>query len=206
MSILAGKASFSRFITLGANREKIKNVLSQKLKENRITPIGDNEAREESYGWCNPFNESIDFPDCFEFMSGNYLCLGVRVDTKVVPAKLLKIKLNESIKESCTRLNMPKLPKAQAEQLKEQIKLRILETIPPAITVTKAVFDIESNRLYVETFSQKIIDKFEELFVRSFGIPMIPLVPGTLKATKANYDKLVETCPWHMYNINSEAN
>jgi len=142
---------------------------SEKLSARGFTSI-ENSAEESSEGWTlvdHPDDAAFEAPS--DFWRDNYLVFSLRRDQRKVPAALLK---SHAGREEGAFLaqhpNLRRAPKKKREEIKEQVQLRLLTKSLPIPSSVDVVWDQRSGVLTLFSLGTKVLDRFEEIFRKTF--------------------------------------
>ncbi|MDO9068860.1 MAG: recombination-associated protein RdgC [Deltaproteobacteria bacterium] len=170
MGVYANTVSITQFVVTGDLPKNDQfQWFSQKLSKRGFQSI-ENSTEELSEGWTQ-----IDAPDAatFEapsdFWRDNYLTFSLRSDQRKIPAAVLK---SHSMREEVAFLvqhpNLRRAPKKKREEIKEQVQLRLLTRCLPVPSSVDVVWDQKSGILTLFSLSGKVIERFEDIFRKSF--------------------------------------
>jgi hypothetical protein len=170
MGVYANTVSITQFAVTG---EPPKNDqfqwFSQKLSGRAFQSI-ENSAEELSEGWTqidNPDDASFGSPS--DFWRDHYLIFSLRRDQRKIPAALLK---SHSGREESAFLaqhpNLRRTPKRRREEIKEQVQSRLLTKCLPIPSSVDVVWDQGSGVLTLYTLGSKVIERFEDIFRKTF--------------------------------------
>ncbi|QOX80794.1 recombination-associated protein RdgC (plasmid) [Trichlorobacter lovleyi] len=180
MGIYSNSVSMMQFNVVGdVPRIQMFDWLSSSLTGRAFRPIDDN-AEESSIGWVrtDAFDNAIfDVPGAF--MRDNFVFFSYRHDQRKISGAVAKARVRKAEKEFLDKHpDLKRPPKREREEIKERVKLGLLaKTIPTPSTVDIA-WDTKTGVLTLFTSSQKVAEKFEELFVKSFeGLRLILIHP-----------------------------
>jgi hypothetical protein len=130
----------------------------------------ENSAEESSEGWTqvdHPDNAAFESPS--DFWRDNYLVFSLRRDQRKVPAALLK---SHTGREEGAFLaqnpNLRRAPKKKREEIKEQVQLRLLTKSLPVPSSVDVVWDQRNGVLTLFSLGTKVLERFEELFRKTF--------------------------------------
>jgi hypothetical protein len=141
---------------------------------------------ERSFGWTS-FEDMLDtLWHLHPVEKGVYLAFSLRLDTRRVPPAVLKkhVALALRQEEAAMRdLGKKFISRERRKELKEQVLLRLRRHFLPVPAQFEVVWNTASSILYFTSIQQKMRDLFEELFVRTFDLHIIPLTPYELAAT-----------------------
>lgn len=111
------------------------------------------------------------------YVRGNYVALGLRVDTVRVPPRILEMHVKQEMKKRLAETGRQRLSSSQRRELKEYVKESLKKSTLPSIQVFDLVWDTSQGLAYFASLSIKARERVEDLFKRSFGLTFIPLVP-----------------------------
>lgn len=208
MGVYANTVSITQF-TISGDLPKDDQIqwFSRKLAGKGFQSI-ENSSEELSEGWAE-----IDHPDDagFEtdsaFWRDNYLLFTLRRDQRKIPAAVLK---SHTGREEGAFLaqhpNLRRTPKDKRNEIKEHVQLRLLSRCLPVPATADVVWDRGSGVLTLFSLGSKVIERFEDIFRKSFeGLHPLAIHPfararmlleGELlnaleKANQANSDSAV---------------
>ena len=134
---------------------------------------------------------NAEFPGA-SYVHGNYVVLGLRVDTVRVPSRVLEIELKERTKKILEDSGRTRLTSVQRRELKEAIKQEFLKKAFPSIQVHDVVWDAATGVVYYTGTSTKARERLEDFFKKCFGVSIVPLIPY-LRAGEVLRDKGIGT-------------
>jgi hypothetical protein len=205
MGVYANTVSISQF-TVSGDLPKSEQFqwFSEKLSAKGFQSI-ENSAEESSEGWTlvdRPDDAAFEVPS--DFWRDNYLVFTLRRDQRKIPSAVLK---SHAGREEGAFLaqhpNLRRTPKNKRAEIKEQVQMRLLTRCLPVPSSVDVVWDQRSGVLTLFSLGSKVIERFEELFRKTFeGFgPVIihpfararmlldgPLLEGLEKANQANSD------------------
>lgn len=152
---------------------------SQKLSGRGFQSI-ENSTEEISEGWAlvdRP--DDADFESPSDFWRDNYLVFSLRRDQRKIPAAVLK---SHTAREEGVFLaqnpNLRRTPKHKREEIKEQVQMRLLSRCLPVPSTVDVVWDLKSGILTLFTLGTKVIERFEDLFRKTFeGFSLVIVHP-----------------------------
>lgn len=179
MGFLGSSASFTRFrITDEVTRELL-NQIPGLLKQHAFQDI-DNLPEERSFGWVN-FDDMLDTrwhespPE-----KGHYFCFSLRLDTRRVPAGVMKKHVLVALKEEEQRnreQGRKFISRERKKELREQVRLRMMSRFLPVPAEFNVVWNLEKNLVYLACTQGKVVDLFSEYFTKSFNLHLDLLTP-----------------------------
>lgn len=171
----SGTASFRRFLALGPvpSGDKIRKALE--IDRFRAFQSGSEERRT---GWCDWRNPLIvpakeDMP----LMIGDWAHLGLRIDTRKVPASTLKahlaLRMETFLKESGAAF----VGKETRVSMLDEIKAELLPKQTPVTKLIEIAWHTKKGVMLVGSTSKSVIDEITTLMVKSFGLELHGTTP-----------------------------
>jgi len=170
MGVYANTVSFAQYRIQGeVPQEDRFHWLSSALTGRLFQSIEDS-AEEQSEGWtCTdaPDESVFDVPQrCWR---DRYLFFSYRRDQRRIPGALLKSHVGRAEGEYLAkRPELKRPPKREREEIAERIKLQLLARTLPAPSTTDLVWQLEQGVVTLFSSSAKAMERFEELFGKSF--------------------------------------
>jgi len=170
MGVYANTVSITQFSISGDLPKKDQfQWFSQKLSGRGFRSI-ENSAEELSEGWTlvdRPDDASFEAPS--DFWRDNYLLFSLRRDQRKIPAAVLK---SHSGREEGAFLaqhpNLRRTPKSKREEIRELVQTRLLTKCLPVPSTVDVVWDQRNGLLTLYTLGNKVIERFEDIFRKSF--------------------------------------
>jgi hypothetical protein len=130
----------------------------------------ENSAEVSSEGWTQvDRTDDASFAAPSDFWRDNYLVFSLRRDQRKIPAAVLK---SHAGREEGAFLaqhpNLRRAPKRKREEIKEQVQLRLLTRCLPVPSSADVVWDQRSGILTLFSVGSKAIERFEEIFHKTF--------------------------------------
>jgi len=152
---------------------------SKKLADRGFTSI-ENSTEETSEGWSlvdRPDDSTFDVPS--EFWRDNFLVFSLRKDQRKIPAAVLKSHTGrEEGSFLAQNANLRRTPKHKREEIKEQVQLRLLARCLPVPSIVDIVWDLKNGVLTLYSLGTKVIERFEDLFRKTFeGFSLVIIHP-----------------------------
>ena len=180
MSLFKGTATVSRYKVNGPPPPDFKEFVDRRIRANCFVASAD--ATEQlSLGWCS-VHDALDTTFGYaSYALDPYIALGLRVDTRKLPAAILRRELRLEIKRQLEVRQGRALSRHDREELKEKIASDLLRRIPPTTHVYELVWDTAKGEVLLGTDSRTARDLCEEHFKRSFDpLRLVPQVPYLL--------------------------
>ncbi len=150
--------------------------LPDTLKMNVFVPLDNQEV---VCGWCG-YNDALSdtwTPDEVWACGADRLRWGFRVDTKRVPASLLKKEVQAAIRKELRDTGKMFMLKERKEEIKTQVKLRLIAKALPVPEAFKVVWDATTGYMYINTTSEKKIDLFTSFVKDKLGLTVQVFTP-----------------------------
>ncbi len=200
MGLIKGRASISRYQAAGEPPADFWDFIDRRVKANAFKDIEQSTA-EIAVGWTS-VTDFMDTQFAFAPYSLNpYVVLGMRVDQRKVAASLVNKYHRLEMDKALGYLEEGrKLGRVRREELKDKVRLELLARIPPASKLYEVIWDTSRGELWLGAGTRKVMDLFEELFIASFGLELIPRIPFLLArdlvGDSALAARLEEARPW----------
>ena len=182
MSLLQGTLSLRRFLVLGPIPAE-KDLLDG-LDQDRFRPFEDG-VEEERFGWCDWRNPLITPPDENWVTQERFAMLGLRIDTRRVPAALLKAHVDLRLQKLMKEKDLAFVGKEARISLQDEVKEELLKKVLPTPKVVEVAWDLKGGILWTTASSSKAQGALSSLFIKSFGCEIHPLAPLVLSGRLA---------------------
>jgi hypothetical protein len=153
--------------------------LSDLLASHAFQSIEDS-TEELSAGWtrADDFDNPI-FDAPISLLRDHYALFALRVDQRRVPASVLKTHIaREEKKFLAEHPNLRRAPKNKREEIKEQVKIKLLANTQAIPTLVDVSWDLDSGVLTLFSATTSAIDRFEGLFHKTFeGLSLVIIHP-----------------------------
>ncbi|HEU18421.1 MAG TPA: hypothetical protein ENO00_03425 [Deltaproteobacteria bacterium] len=180
MGLLKGPVTATKYRVTGTVPDDFRNFVDERIKHFAFSGLSTGEA-EKSIGWTSIDNIlDTDFSYA-NYSIANYLIFSLRIDRKVVPTALLKLKVLEAEKELLTQRNTEKIYKAERNDLKDRIHLSLMNQTPPIPATFEVCWNVSEGWLLFGSLSEKVKEDFVDLFSRTFNLSLRPFVPWDMK-------------------------
>ncbi len=142
------------------------------LRDHVFEAVPDPDGR--MIGWVGLGNP-LDTDFVFGIDQGQYLTWSLRIDERKPSAAAIRIRLAEAVKEE--NLKQGHCSGARKKELKEAITSKILAKTDYTPSLVDCIWNTETNRLYVATTSEKVLEILIPLFEKTFKAKTDPLFP-----------------------------
>lgn len=174
MSLLSGTLSLRRFLVLGPVPEE--QQLHDALSQDRFRSFEDG-LEEERLGWCDWRNLLLPQPDPDWVSQDRFAVFGLRIDTRRVPASLLKSHVDLRIQALMKEKDLAFVGKEARISLQDEVKAELLRKVIPTPKVVDVAWDLKGGVLWSTASSGKTKSALVGLFMKSFGCELQPLAP-----------------------------
>ena len=159
MGLLKGSFTFARFHVDGQLPQAFLNFVNSQIKANSFRNVPKS-TEEKRLGWVSLTDIlDTDFENS-NYALGDYLIFSLRIDRKLIPPKLMKIKLMEEERRFLVQSGKNRINKVKLELLTK------LDAIPSFYDVCWAV---GKNTIYFSSLADKVTDDFVDLFKKTFS-------------------------------------
>ena len=178
MGILKGPLSGRRYRIVGDLPEGFTDEFIAALNTNQHREPQSPTHKGQSIGSCQLHNLlDVDFSDVNQWLYNHYALFALRVDTKTVPAKLLRAHLEKRQQAWCLANNRPKAPAAVREELREALEQEMLLKTLPRVQTMEVSWNMNDRWLFFTSDGELPNENFQKLFLRTFGLRAIPWSP-----------------------------
>lgn len=182
MSFMKSSTSFTRFRITDAVPSRLWPEIVERLRRNSFTDI-DELPEERAFGWT-AYEDMLDTDFAANPVEkAHYLCFCLRLDTRRVPPAVIKKHTALALKKEEAQMRETGkkfVSRERKKELKEQTMLRLKMRFLPIPAYFEVVWNTAESTVYFASTQQKMLDLFEELFVRTFELHLAPLSPYEL--------------------------
>lgn len=192
MSFLKSSTSFTRYRITDAPPASLWPEIADRLRKNSCTDI-DDLPEERSFGWT-AYEDMLDTVFVTNPVEkGQFLAFCLRLDTRRVPPAVLKKHTALALKkEEAALREMGKkfVSRERRKEIKEQVQLKLRMRFLPIPAFFEVVWNTATGVVYFASTQQKMLDIFEELFIRTFELHLVPMSPYELALRSADAGSL----------------
>ncbi len=182
VSLLQGSLSLRRFLVLGPVPSEADLIAG--LNQDRFRPFEDG-LEEERLGWCDWRNPLLTPPEAEWVMQDRFALFGLRIDTRRVPAVLLKAHVELRAQQIVKEKDLKGLGREARLSLQDEVKAELIRKVLPTPKVVEVAWDLKGGVLWTTASSSKAHGALTGLFLKSFGCELQPLAPLILAARLA---------------------
>jgi hypothetical protein len=185
MSLGAGALALRRLQVLVQPKDIQFKEIVKKLKKKSISPLGPDDEREDSFGWCHPYSGEPDFDSAHEHLYDQAFVFGLRADVKRIPGTYFRLQMKNALealqaKGSKRGDGGRTQSKKLRDATRDRLKLELLRGTLPSVRLTEIVWHLDSNEIWLLSASQGVYEDFEKLFLETFGWSLVQYNAGTL--------------------------
>ncbi len=176
MGLLKGNFSFARFHVEGQLPKEFFTFVNNRIKANSFREIPKS-TEEKRLGWVSVTDIlDADF-EAANYSLGDYLIFSLRIDRKVIPPKLMKIKVMEEERQFLAESGRKWINKQTAAGIKDKVKMELLTKLDPVPSFYDVCWALGQNTVYFSSLSDKVMDDFIDLFKKTFSLSLTRLLP-----------------------------
>ena len=179
LGVFRGSLTFSRFFVAGDIPDDIAGASLQRIRANAFRDLVPEEDDNSRHGWC-ALQDVMDVDLDHEKVFWNeYLSLGLRIDTWVVPKPLLTAHLRTAEAALLERKGLERIGKKARAELKLAVLRKLRRQLVPSTKSVDLIWNTKSHIALFFSQSPRIHLLAQELFEKTFGLRLIPETPGT---------------------------
>ena len=178
MSLFAASNSITRYRVEGRLKGPVMETVAAGLKKNVISEIDDH-VSDKAVGWTSfekPYQP--DFSGS-TYVYGTYLVFALRIDKKTIPSKMFK---KHYLIESAQRLadgGRQYLSRGEKQTIKDHVINQLNLKVPATPNVYDIIWNYEDSVLWFFSNLKAANEELETLFLRSFDLSLIRVIPYT---------------------------
>jgi hypothetical protein len=176
MGFLKGPMTFSQYRVTGEPSADFNKIFDERIKRYAF-PDFIGAAAEKAIGWtdiADPLDTGFAYA---KYNFGSYLLFSLRIDRKIYPPALLKLKCLQAERDFIAKRDTKKIYRAQREEIREAVRSDLLKKVPPTPSFFEICWHPQEKRLLFSSLSDKMIDDFHGLFKDSFDFSLHPFLP-----------------------------
>ena len=195
MGLLKGNFSFAQFHVDGQLPQAFLEFVNSRIKANSFRETAKS-TEEKRLGWVSLTDVlDADFENA-NYALGDYLIFSLRVDRKLIPPRLMKLRLMEEEKRFLAENGKNRVNKAMAAGIKEKVTLELMTRLDPVPSFYDVCWAVGQNKIYFSSLTDKVADDFADLFKKTFSLnirrflpqenPLIISKPGEAKESSTD--------------------
>jgi len=170
MGLLSGSVSFSRFVPAVGTGAVAAEELEARIVRFAFRPLEGDSVQESALGWVpvfDPFRAELSASD---WSYGDLLLLGLRVDRRVVPPKLLRHQAGLEERKLRAETGVDRLNAKMRKELTERVRQRLIRRALPAVETYDMVWDRRRGRVLFSSTTDRTCELFMRHFEATFGV------------------------------------
>jgi len=132
---------------------------------------------EERVGWCDWRNLLITPPDENWVDQERFAIFSLRVDTRKVPGSLLKAQVDLRLESMQENSSIAFINKEMSVSIRDEVSSELLPKVLPTPKIFEVAWDMRGGVLLTTASSNKSESILTNLFVKSFGCELQPVIP-----------------------------
>ena len=178
MGFLKGRLTVRRYRVIDPLPDGFRDAFEAGLTEHAFQDHGSASRGEESVGWVCPDNLlDTDFDLRDRWLFDHYVMVGMRVDKKVLPAKLFRAMIDKRLRDWCQENGRAHAPASVRTDVRSAIESELLARTLPRVQMVPMCWNLAEGWLLFHSTADGMNDKFRTLFRRTFGLVPEPFTP-----------------------------
>lgn len=171
MPLLKGSLTGRRFHVVGAVPEDFRTSFPALLQGHAFHAPASPIAREQIVGWTFANDLfGVDFDRLDAWLFNQYAVLGVRVEQKVLPSRLLQGLLKTRLAAWCQEHKRERAPASVRTEIRELLEDELLAKSLPRVNHHEVIWNLVEGWVLVGHASDSVIDLVKNLFKKTFGL------------------------------------
>jgi len=196
MSLLKGALTVRRFRLVGADPDDWRELYRQRLQENAFIDSPIEPGKEEREGWVSVHNLlDADFSDVERWLVNDLILIALRVDKKVLPARLFKATLAKRVEKWCADNDATRAPRAVRDELRDALETEWLARALPRVSVCEVCINLTYRYAVIDSLSEGMADRVRKRVFRTFGFNLVPMSPLDLVEDPGRREQLLQLAP-----------
>ena len=175
MGLLNGSATYQQYLVLGQTPSE--EALDKGLIEHQIRPFQDG-SEVERVGFCHWQNSLLAPEAGLSLLDGGRALVAVLIETRKVPAKILKAHVDLKIRSYQKEKNAAFIGKDLRQMFKDEVQAALINKYPPAQKTIEAIWDIKNGRLLTGATSTKAEGALRTMMFKAFGVELQAMLPA----------------------------
>jgi DNA recombination-dependent growth factor C len=175
MGLVKGTLSFSRYRVVDTLPGNTRDFIDKQIKLFAFREL--TTAGEKAMGWTSLENVLDTNFEYANYVLADYFIFSLRIDRKVIPPSLHKLKVLEAEKKIMAQKGKKKIYRQEREEIKENVRLTLLDKTPPTPSFYEICWNSSQGWLLFGSHAKKIREDFEEFFKRTFNLTLVPHYP-----------------------------
>ena len=176
MGLSKGTLTFTRYRVVGTLPDARADFMDKQIKVFAFRELSAG-TDEKAQGWTSLDNVLDTAFEYANYSVGNYYAFSLRVDRRVVPPALMKLRVLKAEQEFLAEKGLKKLYKGQREDIRETVKLGLISRAQPVPSFYEVCWSPSGEWLLFGSLTEKVNEDFKGLFKQSFDLPLSPFLP-----------------------------
>lgn len=175
MGFMTGTSSYMPYQVAGKEGPSGRESILKGLSKGRIASIDVDLGHDRACGF-SVFDDPLDNEFTAEKVFFDPLvvfCL--RIDKLTLPATTLRLYVRSRVSEALAAAGRSMMPRAEREEIAEQVRGELLRRTLPTISAYEVVWDTSTGRVRLYTSSQTANEEFTGRFKENLGVGLTPL-------------------------------
>lgn len=171
--------TYSRFFVAGDVPDDVSGAHMKRIRANAFVPLAPEEDETQHHGWCSiedPMDVELDHEKVF---FNEYVCLGLRIDSWIVPKPLLNAHLRAAEAALLERKGLETLGRKAKADLKLAVLKKLRKQLVPSTKAIDLVWNVSTGVARFFSQSPRMHLLAQELFEKTFRLSLVPESPGT---------------------------
>lgn len=157
----------------------------------------------QNIGWVSGSSElDVTMPD-EQIKVGENIYIAMRIATRRIPASLLKAIFRKKLDEYKKLNGVQFVPGKVRKELKEEAENRLIRNATPTIKTSFCIINPAAGKVYAGVASKTEVDNFLELFFKTFGIMLEPMIDVVMDDTDEYVEMKHEFLTW-LYRLSEK--
>jgi len=180
LGALRSTLTYSRFFVAGDEiPDDLAGASMKRIRANTFRELVPEEDDASRHGWAS-IQDAMDIDLDHEKVFWNeYLCLGMRIDSWLIPKPLLVAHLRQAEQAVLDKKGLEKLSKKAKAELKIMVLRKLRKQLVPSTKMVDLVWNTRTNVARFFSQSPRVHLLVQELFEKTFNMRLVPESPGT---------------------------
>ena len=170
MGILAKACDISKYVTTTDLDDDFLSKIAGRVRQNAFREIVKDSPDERSVGWVDLYDMLDNQFDGMNFLKEPFITVSMRIDTRAVPASVIKRCCLEAEYKIKKEEGISILPKLRVKEIKETVRDKLLRNTIPTTKIHDFIWNYQKGYILFTNTSPKVCDEFCELFYDTFEI------------------------------------
>lgn len=178
MGFSNSSCSFTRFRVIDPVTAAVITEIPQKLSQFAFRDI-EELPEMQGYGWVC-LDDMLDSQwDAAPPFKGEFAVFSLRLDTRRIPAGVIKKHLALAIKQEITP-EKKFISRERKKELREQVLLKLRQRFLPVPAEFNVIWELQTGQVWFASVQTKMLDLFQEYFLNTFDLHLEQLTPYNL--------------------------